>query len=527
MVSRIFFGVPVYTMDENRTVQQAVVSINGRIDFVGNMNDALKLYPEAEKIKFAKGCIFPGLIDAHIHMRRFSLLFKDLDLSQVVNKVELLTLLTEQLTKKEKGEWVVAGGCRPALLEELTAGDIDPVSSTSPVVIYSSDLNFVLANSHALAAAGIDENRKDPLRGKIETDLNNRPTGILRDRAIEFVRKQIPEESPKKVVYALEKGIGKLITLGITTFCDCSQDALQLTLKSLFRLQKKRNLGVKKVLLFGDLEAQNLERFGIPSLFGDNYIKLGGLKIILDGTLATLTGYMSEPYRSSESHGMLLMEESELLALLKRVYSNHIWASVQAVGDRANSIALNCFEKLRVEKGHPELIKRIDFAHTLQDDDIERAASLEVMAIANPIRIPFGREQALRALGSNARLLYRYGSLLKSGVVLGMGSDAPYASVDPFHAIYCAVERKDYNDGPEVRFYPKERISMSDAIYAYTMGNARALGMGDEIGSLEAGKSADLIHVSKDILQGPSESLRDTEVLHTVIDGNVVWERKG
>ena len=112
----------------------------------------------------------------------------------------------------------------------------------------------------------------------------------------------------------------------------------------------------------------------------------------------------------------------------------------------------------------PALLKRIDFAHTLQDDDIERFVSLEVIAIANPIRIPFEREQALRALGSNARLLYRSNSLLKSGAVLGMGSDAPFASVDPFHAIYCAVERKDYTDGPEVRFYPKESISINDAV---------------------------------------------------------------
>jgi predicted amidohydrolase YtcJ len=438
----------------------------------------------------------------------------------------MVAMLEKKLTNKKEGEWMVAGGCRPTILEKLTAADIDPVSATVPVVIYSSDLNFVLANSCALTEAGIDENRKDPLRGKIETDLNNQPTGILRDRAIELVRKRIPEESSKKVSSTLEKGINRLISLGITSFCDCSQDALNHTLKSLSGLHKKKDLRAKAVLLFGDLEAQGLERLGIPSLFGDSYIKLGGVKLILDGTLATLTGYMSKPYQSSESHGILLMEEAELLALLKRVYSNHIWASVQAVGDRANNIALNCFEKLGGEKGLPRLLKRIDFAHTLQDDDIERFASLEVIAIANPIRIPFEREKALRALGPNTKLLYRYASLLRSGAVLGMGSDAPFASVDPFHAIYCAVERKDYGEGPEVRFYPKESISLSDAFYAYTMGNARALGVEDQIGSIEAGKSADFIHVSKDVLKNPSESLRETEVLHTVIDGDVVWEKK-
>ena len=411
------------------------------------------------------------------------------------------------------------------MLDGLTAGDIDPVSTTIPVVIYSGDLNFVLANSRALAEAGIDKNRKDPLRGKIETDSNNKPTGILRDRAIELVRKRIPEESTKKVAIALEKGIDRLITYGITTFCDCSQDALGLTLKSISSLQRINKLRAKTVLLFGDTESQSLEKNGIPSLFGNNFTKLGGLKIVLDGTLATLTGYMNEPYQSSKSHGILLMEESEVLALLKRAYSNNIWASIQAVGDKANNIALNCFEKLKEQKGVPTLLKRIDFAHTLQDDDIERFAALEVIAIANPIRIPFVREKALTALGTNARLLFRYGSLSKSGAMLGMGSDAPFSSVDPFHAIYCAVERKDYSDGPEVRFYPKEGMSIYDAAYAYTMGNAKALGMDDEIGSIEVGKSADLIHISKDVLQNPSESLRETEVLHTVIDGDVVWDK--
>ena len=524
MIARIFYGVPVYTLNEKRTVDEAVVSINGKIDYVGALQPALEQYPNAERIQYEKGCILPGFIDAHIHLGEFSMLYRDFDFSLVGSKSEIIELLEEKIAEYKKDEWIVAGGCTLPLLEQFTAKEIDAVTQKNPVIVYSSDLGSALVNSKAMAVAGIDENRSDPLRGRIETDVYNHPTGILRDRAIDLVRKKIPGEGTKKTESAFEKGIEKLFSYGITSFCDCSQDPLSFSVKSLLGLYRKRKIGTKALLLFGEREARDLGGYGIPSGFGDSHIRLGGLKIILDGSLATLTGYMSEPYKSSESYGILLIEEEELFSILRRAYTQQIWASVQATGDRANTIALNCFEKLSREKGIPKLLKRVEYAQSIRDEDLDRFAKLDVAAIGTPGCIPMQRQRAIAHLGSNAKLMHRYSSIVRSGAVLGIGSDAPMGSIDPFHTIYCAVERKEYDDGPEVRFYPKERLTMEEAVYAFTIGNAVACGMDEEIGSIEVGKSADMVHLSYDIFSIQTAILRDIEALHTIIEGEVVWE---
>jgi predicted amidohydrolase YtcJ len=521
MIARIFFGVPVYTMDEKRRTEEAVVSLNGRIEFVGDLKTAIELYPNAERIKYENGCILPGFVDAHIHLRELSMLYKDLDFSLVGSKSEIIELLGEKISKKKEGEWVSAGGCLPTLLDGLTAKEIDEVSPDNPVIVYSLNLGSALVNSRAMGLAGIDKNRSDPLRGRIEADAYNRPTGVLRDRAIDLVRKRIPDEKTKITEAALENGLEKLFSYGITTICDCSQDPLSYSIRSLLQFHKMKEIGSKALILFSELEAQDLGRLGMPSGFGNKYVRLGGVKLIIDGSLTTLTGYMSDPYRSSESYGILLIEEEELLSILRRSYTHYIWSSVQATGDRANTIALNCFENLSKQKGVPKLLRRIEYAQSIRDEDIERFAEIGVAAVGTPNRIPMERQRAIAHLGPNARHMFRYGGLLRAGAVLGIGSDAPRGSIDPFYSIYCAVERKDYEDGPERRFYPKECISMVEAVYAHTMGSATCCGIDEEVGSIDVGKSADMVHLSHDIFSISTEELRDIQPEHTIIDGEV------
>ncbi|MBN2323786.1 MAG: amidohydrolase [Spirochaetes bacterium] len=526
MIARIFYGVPVYTMDEKRSVHESVVSVNGKIDFVGPLKSALERYPGADRVPFDKGCILPGFIDAHIHLREFSMLFRDLDLSAVLDETSAVDLIGEKVSNCDKGEWVVAGGLPQTFIELLTAKDLDAVSPDNPVIVYSMDIGTALVNLRVLETAEIDEGRNDPFRGKIETDEHGHPNGILRDRAIDLVRKKIPDQGERDTRPVLETGIEKLIRCGVTSFCDCSQDPLGFSLKGLLDLHRKQKLGVKAVLLFNEHEAADLGRSGIPSGFGSSRLRIGGLKLIMDGSLTTLTGYMSDPYRSSGSNGILLIEEEELLAILRRAYTHGIWASVQTTGDRAGAIALDSFQKVMHEIDMPDMMKRIEHARALRDEDIERFADLGVAVVGNPVRIPLDRQRAIEHLGPNARLLYRYAGLVRAGAVFGIGSDAPMGSIDPLHGIYCAVERKDYGDGPEVRFYPKERLSVAESVAAYTVNNAAVCGLSEETGSLETGKCADMVHLSHDIFVQDSEKLRDTLVLHTVIEGDVAWEMR-
>ncbi len=525
MNEKIFCDIPIYTMDSQKSVQEALVVVNGKIDFVGDTGEAFRIYPEGERVSFEGGCILPGFIDSHIHLNEFSLLFRDLDLSNVRDKKEIIDMIEAVVSKSEEDEWVLAGGCNFSILEEFTREDIDPVSGNNPLVLYSNDMNSVLINSKALLQVGIDRSRQDPLGGKIEMDEDNKPTGILRERAVDLVRKKIPEANAHTVETALETGIKRLFSNGITGFCDCSGGPLNVLLKNLLKLYRIKNLKTRALILFSERDASALSELGISSMFGNSNIRLGGIKIVIDGSFSSLTGYMSEPYKGSDSYGILLMEEEELYTLLRNSYSHYIWADVHAVGDKANTIALDCFERISKERGLPNLLKRIEHAVSLRDEDLERFSTLGVVACINPIRIPFDRERAVKALGPKAGLLYRFGGLVSSGAVIAIGSDAPLGLIDPFRTIYCAVERKDYEDGPEFRFYPKERISLNDAVYAYTMGGALACGMEKEIGSIEVGKYADFIHISSDLFRSEIENLMNTEVLHTVIDGEIVYEQ--
>ena len=524
MSVKAFLGVPVYTMDGQQGVQEALVVVGDRVGFLGSTADALRRFPEAERIELTKGCILPGFIDAHLHLQDFSLLFDDLDLYAEKLREGLLERVRGASSEKDRDAWITGGGADLSLLNGLSRDDLDEVCPNNPLVVYSRGMHSMLVNSSTLAACHIDSSRQNPLRGTIERDASGRPTGILRGRATELVARHIPEQKTKSIQAAMEKGIDKLVASGVTTFCDCSLHKTDLIMRTLMKFYHKQKLKARGVLMFSDRAAARLGSMGIQSLFGNEKVKIGGCKVILDGSLSTMTAYMGRPYGGMDSTGMLLMEEQELYQILKRSYADYIWAGVHANGDRAVEIALRVYGRLGQEVGIPKLLKRIEHAQSLKDEDIERVPQTGVIPVVCPVHIPIDRDYALSYLGPDARLQHRLGSLLTAGATLAIGSDAPVGSINPMHGIYAAVERKDFNEGPELRFFPRERIQLRDALLAYTRGSAAALGLEKELGSLELGKYADLVVLSKDILGHEAEALADINVTLTVVGGDTVYE---
>ncbi|MGQ9615301.1 MAG: amidohydrolase [Spirochaetota bacterium] len=525
MGQKLFYGVPVYTMDHSKSVQEALVVDMGRIIFTGDMDEALRLYPEAERVELKGGCLLPGFFDTHLHLRDFSLLFTDLDLTSLRDWEEILKMIEEVVRGKKEDEWIVAGGAEAVILDGVTRHDLESVSPLNPVILYGRDLHSVLVNSVALRASGIDEFRQNPVGGTIVRDKGGRLTGLLRERAVDIVRRVKPPEKIDKLLSAIERGMGRLLKYGITGFCDCSINEPQSLLGILMRIWRNGGLHQRAVVMFGDRDAYRLGTLGVQSGFGNEFLRIGGCKFILDGSLSSRTAYMSRPYRGGESCGMPMMDEQELYQVLKRSSNSFFWSAIHAIGDKANEIALNSFERIGKEKESPKLIRRIEHAQTLKDVDVVRFALLDVMAVVNPVHIPFDRENALRYMGDDAKLLHRLKSLYESGASLAIASDAPAGSVDPFRGIYAAVERRDFDEGPELRFFPKEKLSLDDAVYAYTMGGARAVGVEDKLGSIESGKYADFIHISRDIFREGISALKEVEVLQTWVDGEVVYEK--
>ena len=531
--STVLYGIPVHTMDgktagADEAACDSAVICGGRILFAGPAEEAFKRYPNGERVKLEGGCLLPGFIDAHLHLREFSLLYCDLDLTAAETREEILAAVEKAAGKKKNDDFIVGGGADFGLLRTVGREELDGVTGAHPLVVHSRDLHSVLVNSAALSAGSIDEGRSDPMGGAIERDAKGVPTGILRERAVDIIRRVIPERKSSQVRDAVEHGMERLLQNGITCFCDCSVFEEETLLSILSRLtggSGAKNMNIRAVCMFSDRDATRLGNLGFRSGFGDEFIRVGGCKIIIDGSLGSGTGYMRKPYRGGESRGLLLTNEDELYEILKRSYTHYIHAAVHAVGDAANEIALNVMERLNRERGVPKLVKRIEHAQSLEDEDIARFAPNNVAEVVNPSHISLDRDRAVKYLGSDARLLYRLRSLAESGAVLAFASDAPAGSINPLYGIYLAVERKGYSDGPELRFLPRERISTEQAVYAATMGGAKALGMEEEVGSIEPGKRADLVHLSEDIFSIETDRLRDVAVLKTFVGGNPVYER--
>jgi predicted amidohydrolase YtcJ len=526
MSTQLFYGVPFYTMNSNRTVAEAVVIRQGVIEYVSERREeALNLYPAAELVEFNGGCFLPGFIDPHIQLKSYSLLYRDLDLSSIDHKNDVINAIEEALQRKKDGEWLTAGGLKKVILDELAIADLDTVSRKNPLVLFTGDTLSAIVNSRALIRASIDKNRIDPLGGTIDRDENNKPTGVLHGRAVGLVRGKLPIEPVERVDEALERGLEKILSQGITTFCDYATNAASSSTLNLMKIAKRRPLKGRTVLMLGDRETARLGEIGITSSFGNDRLRLGGLALVVDGTFKSKTAYMSIPYLGSQSNGMLLMDGDELYSLLKKNYSHYIWAAVHCVGDKANEIALVAFERIRKETGIPDMLMRVDHAQFLKDEDIDRFASTGVVAVMNTVQIPQNRERVMRYLGRDAVFLSRLGSLAEAGAKIAISSNAPQQTVNPLIGLYSAVERRGFEDGPELRFHPRESITLSDAVYAYTMGGATACDMQREVGSMEKGKAADLVYLSRDIMTEGVSSLKETEVLSVFVDGEAVYER--
>jgi hypothetical protein len=512
-------------MDDRATVAESIVVSGGRVSFTGSAEDAVRRFPHAERIDLQMGCVLPGFVDAHVHLKEYALLYSDLDCTDAHEREEVLQKTAEAASSNKEGEWLRGGGVDSDLLLEMTRHDLDGQTNDRPVILFSKDLHSGLVNSAALAAAGIDRGQKDPLGGRIERDADGGPTGLLRERALELVKRSIPDEKNRDADAAVERSLRNLSSYGITTICDCAAFPTGSPISSLVKLRHRERMKMRVVLMFGDRDAARLGAMGLPSLFGDENLKIGGCKLMIDGSLSSLTALMSTPYKGQETRGMQLMDEQELYEVVRRSYVHYLWTAVHAIGDQANQIALDVYERLHNERGIPRLLKRIEHAQTLQDDQLERFAQLEVIPVGNPSHIPFDREYALRYLGPNARLLHRFGSLREAGARLALSSDAPAGSVNPLHGMYLAVERRQPGEGPQLRFFPKEKLSLNDAVRGYATDAAAALGLAD-IGNLSAGSCADMVHLSVDpFVQGP-ESLTRAKVVATYIGGEKVYQRQ-
>ncbi|MBE9507502.1 MAG: amidohydrolase [Chloroflexi bacterium] len=524
LADRLLVNGRVYTMDGKRPQAWGLAIAGERILAVEDDSTALRglLAPGGEVLDLGGRCVLPGLTDSHIHFTGYALGLRDVILTGTATRGEMLALVAERARETEPGEWVVGRGWDQELWPDRrfpTAANLDGVVPAHPVVLRAKSGHALVANSLALQMAGITAETLDPPGGRIGRHEDGRPNGMLfEDSAIGLVIDLIPQPGPEEASAALLRAFPGAWRVGLTSIHDVDGPP---AFAAYQRLHARGKLGLRVVKY---LPADALDcalEIGLRAGLGDDWLRVGGIKVFADGALGSRTAAMLAPCEGdTEDLGVLTIEEEALRELARKAVAGGLPLAVHAIGDRANRMVLDVLEDV----GTGGLRHRIEHAQLLHPDDVSRLAALGVVASVQPIHATQDCEVADRYWGDRCATAYAWRSLLEAGTVLAFGSDCPVEDLNPLLGIHAAVTRRraDGFPGPE-GWYPEQRLTVEEAVRGFTLGAAQAVGLEDRLGSLAPGKLADLIVLDRDIFTCDPMAIAEARVEATMIGGRFVY----
>lgn len=506
----------IHTMDPACPRASAVAIRNGRILAVGG--DELDM-PGAARIDLEGRCVIPGLTDSHIHLRWTAITLQMVDLSGCRALEEALERIATRAAQTPVGEWLTGHSWNQEEWRERrfpTAADLDRVAPHCPTALTARSGHVLVANTAAMAAAGITAETPDPAGGRIGRDASGQPDGLFFEEAMGIILDIVPQPEPAALAAMLQPLFAQAWRLGLTAAHDVDNlaafDAFQ-------RLRAEGKLGLRVVKY---LPAEALDHALALCLhvgFGDDWLRIGGIKLFADGALGPRTAAMLAPYEGEPDNlGILTMEREALEETVRRAAAGGLPVAIHAIGDAANRMVIDVLGQVKALA--PALRQRIEHVQLIHPDDISRLASLGIVASMQPIHATQDAVMADRYWGARAATAYAWRSLLDAGAVLAFGSDCPVESPNPFLGIHAAVTRTraDGYSGPD-GWQPHQRISVEEAVRAYTWGAAYAAGIENRLGSLSPGKWADLVVLDRDIFTCEPAAIAETQVLGTMIGG--------
>ncbi|GAB4470685.1 MAG: amidohydrolase [Anaerolineales bacterium] len=530
----ILHNAIIHTLDERLPRASACAIQGGRILAVGQSAEIIDQYRSTPfKINHfdLKGkTVLPGLTDAHLHLQHYSLSLQKID-CETETKQQCLERVAEQAQSLPPGEWIMGHGWNQNRWggEFGTAAELDRVAPRNPVYLTAKSLHAAWANTLALERAAIHTQTPDPPGGVIHRLPNGEPSGILLESAMQLAATVIPPPSHDQIKKAILEAQNTLLSFGICSVHDFDGRECFAALQELHRE------GKLKIRVVKNLPAEMLDEviaIGLRSGFGDDQLRLGSLKFFADGALGPRTAAMFDPYLGEpENHGTLLLDAESLTEQGRKAIQAGWSLAVHAIGDRANHEVLDAFENLRqfeletLKSKTPKFRHRIEHVQILHPKDLDRLAKLALIASMQPLHAPSDMEMAERYWGHQRnRYAYAWRTQLEHGTVLAFGSDAPVESPNPFWGIHAAVTRQRADGSPsEQGWIPEEKLTLTEALRAYTLGAAYAAGMENRLGKLSPAYYADLIVLDHDPFEVSPEELKDLLPLATMINGQWVW----
>jgi predicted amidohydrolase YtcJ len=523
----------IHTMDRNQPIAEAIAIHGDRIIAVGANDEIKRLAGANSKVIDAKGrLVLPGFNDAHVHFMSGGFQLSSVDLRDANTPQEFAERIRDFAAKLPKGRWITGGDWDHERWPEakLPAKElIDRYTPDTPVFVNRLDGHMALANSVALKLAGVTRETKDPDGGVIVRDSRaGEPTGILKDSAQSFVWKVIPAASFEEKLAAARAATNHAASLGVTSVQDMSAGV---------------DVGVYQTLLDrGELKTRvyavwplpswdRLARTGVRAHFGSAMLRTGGLKGFADGSLGSTTALFFEPYLDEPNTSGIpsdeMFPEGAMLERVRGADQAGLQVIIHAIGDRANDNILSIYERVEKEDGDRDRRFRIEHAQHLRPQDILRFTRDKVIASMQPYHaIDDGRWAEKRIGPERAKTTYAFRSLLDSGATLAFGTDWTVAPLNPMLSIYAAVTRRTLDGKHPNGWIPDQKISLEEAIRAYTIGSAYAEFQENEKGTITPGKLADLVILSDDIFKFDATEIQNVKVVMTIMDGRVVYESR-
>lgn len=520
----------IRTMDAKRTVARSIAVLNGKIIAVGSDADTKALIGSRTKVINAKGkLVLPGFNDAHVHFLGTGRQLSSIDLRDARTPQEFVKRIKEFASKLPKGRWIVGGrwdheNWTPNDLP--TAAMIDAVTPDNPVFVDRLDGHMALANSLAMRLAGVNKDTKDVEGGMIVRDKTGNPTGIFKDAAENYIDRAIPAPGFDEKLDHARAASQYAASLGVTSVQDMGGADVAVFQESLRK-------GDLKTRIYGCTTMDEYKRWesaGIHAAFGSSMLRVGCVKQYSDGSLGSTTAWFFEPYLDDPQTSGLArasISDGSMQRSVEAADKAGLQVMTHAIGDRANASILDFYENAARANGVRDRRFRVEHAQHLRQQDIARFGKLKVIASMQPIHLPDdGRWAGKRIDEKRLKGTYAFRTLLDTGAVLAFGSDSPVAPMNPLVGIYAAVTRQTDDGKNPTGWLPEQKITVDEAVRAFTYGSAYAEFQEGTKGTLEVGKLADLVIISDDIFTIDAVKIKDVKVLMTVVDGKLVFEAK-
>ncbi len=519
----------IHTVNPEQPTAQSLAVRGNRILMVGSDDRLLKAYPDAAHIDAAGRAIVPGLIDAHAHLMGRAISLMQADLVGTASKYDIIQRLNEFERQLPRGAWLTGRGWDQndwPTQSFPSRSDLDEAFPDRPVWLERIDGHASWANTAALEVVGLERIREaeNPQGGEIVRDAAGEPTGVFIDAATSLVDRHVPALAEEARIGALKLALEETARNGLTGVHDAGIGANDIRL-----YRQAIDEGWLDIRVYAMLSGRGeaFDQVCEDGIILEDRLTVRAVKFYMDGALGSRGAALFEPYSDApETTGLLQIGPEEFSANVKAALACGFQVNTHAIGDRGNRVVLDAYESSMEMMGPSAGRHRIEHAQIVHRDDIPRFRELGVIAAMQPTHATSDMYWAEDRVGADRlRGAYSWRSFLDEGVKLAFGSDFPVEEVSPLLGFHAAVTRQDAEGRPSGGWLPEQRVTREEALHAFTLGAAFAAFQDNELGSIESGKRADFVVLSRDIMSIPADEVLETRVEATYLDGRPIYRQ--